>query len=88
MQWANAFCARSDSESLFTRIKVFNGKFYTGLAIAVSLQILVLFGPLGSALHVTQVDASALATTGIIAFITPIILTEVHKAFGRRYNLS
>lgn len=86
MQWANAFCARSDSESLFTRIKVFNGKFYTGLAIAVSLQMLVLFGPLGSVLHVTQVDTSTLAITGIIAFITPIILTEAHKAFGRKYQ--
>jgi Ca2+-transporting ATPase len=88
MQWANAFCARSDSESILKRIRVFNGKFYAGLTIAVSLQMLVLSGPLGDALHVSHVNISDLAITGTIAFAVPIILTEIHKAIGRRYFIS
>jgi len=85
MQWSSAFCARSDSESLFSHIRVFNGKFYAGLAIAVSLQLLALFGPLGELLHVGHVSMNDLITTSAVAFVVPIILTEVHKLIGRRY---
>ena len=85
IQWSSAFCARSDSESLFTHIRIFNGKFYIGLTIAVTLQLLALFGPLGELLHVSHVEMSDLATTSLIAFIIPIILTEIHKFIGRRY---
>jgi Ca2+-transporting ATPase len=85
MQWASALCARSDSESIFVRLRVFNGKFYAGLTIAVILQLLALFGPLGTLLHVTHVNIQDLAITAIIAFLTPILLTEIHKYVGRRY---
>ncbi len=84
-QWANAFCARSDYESLFSRIRVFNGKFYIGLGIAVTLQFLVLFGPLGPLLHITPVAVGDLFLTGVIAFIIPIVLVEAHKYIGRRF---
>jgi Ca2+-transporting ATPase len=86
MQWASAFAARSDNESLFTHIRIFNGPFYVGLFIAVSLQMLALFGPLGGLLHVTPVSVHDLLATGIIAFIAPIALTEIHKYFGRRID--
>lgn len=85
MQWASAFNARSDHESLFVRLRVFNGKFYAGLSIAVILQMLALFGPLGPLLHITPVALGDLAVTGFIAFIVPIILVEIHKFIGRRY---
>jgi Ca2+-transporting ATPase len=85
MQWASALCARSDSESIFVRLRVFNGKFYAGLTIAVILQLLALFGPLGTLLHVTHVNVQDLAITATIAFLTPILLTEIHKYIGRRY---
>jgi Ca2+-transporting ATPase len=85
MQWASALCARSDSESIFVRLRVFNGKFYAGLTIAVTLQLLALFGPLGTLLHVTHVNVQDLAVTAVIAFLTPIILTEIHKYIGRKY---
>jgi Ca2+-transporting ATPase len=85
MQWSNAFNARSDYESLFRRLRVFNGKFYIGLAIAITLQILAVFGPLQGLLHVTPVAIGDLIVTGIIAFIVPIALSELHKFIGRRY---
>jgi len=85
MQWASAFNARSENESLFVRLKVFNGKFYAGLAIAVTLQLLALFGPLGPLLHITPVTIGDLAITGAIAFVVPIIFVEIHKYIGRRF---
>ena len=85
MQWANAFNARSDDESIIHRLRVFNGKFYLGLAIGVSLQALAVFGPLGELLHVTPVAIGDLVITSTIAFIIPILLVETHKFIGRRF---
>jgi len=83
MQWANAFSARSDEESIFKRITVFNGKFYAGLAIAITLQLLAVFGPLGAVLHVTEVAIKDIALASMIAFILPILIVEAHKYIGR-----
>ncbi len=85
MQWSNAFNARSDYESIFRRLRVFNGKFYIGLAIAVGLQMLAVFGPLQGILHVAPVAIGDLIITGVIAFVIPILLSEIHKFIGRRY---
>jgi P-type Ca2+ transporter type 2C len=83
VQWANAFCARSEHESMFSRLKVMNTKFYIGLFVGVSLQALVIFGPLGPLLHVSPVAIGDLVVTGAVAFSMPIILVEIHKAIGR-----
>lgn len=86
MQWANAFCTRSDEESLFVRLRVFSRPFYIGFTIAVTLQVLALFGPLGSLLHITPVTIGDLVITGVIAFTTPVLLSEIHKWVGRRLS--
>lgn len=85
MQWASALTARSDYQSLFSRLKVMNGKFYAGLAIAITLQVLALFGPLGLMLHVTSIAIGDMVITGLLAFSAPILLTELHKFIGRRF---
>lgn len=85
MQWASAFCARSDYESTFTRLRIFNGKFYLGLAAAMLFQALALFGPLGPVLHITPVAIGDLFATGLIAFFVPILVIELHKFIGRRF---
>jgi Ca2+-transporting ATPase len=85
MQWANALNARSDDESILARLRVFNGKFYIGLAIGMSLQALAVFGPLGSVLHVTPVTIGDLVITGLISFAVPILVVEIHKYIGRRF---
>lgn len=84
MQWANAFNARSDFESIFSRLRVWNGKFYIGLTVAVTLQALAIFGPLQGVLHITPVAIGDLFITGVIAFVLPIVLVELHKLIGRR----
>jgi P-type Ca2+ transporter type 2C len=85
MQWSSAFCARSDYESLWTRIRRFNPAFYIGLSVAVILQLLVMFGPLGGLLHITPVELWDVIWTGLIAFFAPVVVVEIHKYIGRRY---
>jgi len=87
MQWAHAFNTRSEHESLFKRLRVINKSFYVGLAIAITLQTLAVFGPLSNLLHITPVAVGDLVITGAIAFIAPIFLVEAHKFIGRwRYS--
>lgn len=85
MQWSNAFNARSDYESLFRRLRTFNGKFYVGLTVAITLQMLAVFGPLQGLLHITPVAIGDLIVTGVIAFVIPLTLSELHKFIGRRF---
>lgn len=84
MQWANAFNVRSDEVSLFKRIRVWSKPFYIGLFIAITLQALAIFGPLQGLLHIHPVAVGDLFVTGVVAFIIPIILVEIHKFIGRR----
>lgn len=83
-QWANAFNARSDSESIFSRFKVMNASFYAGIGLSVMLQLLVFFGPLGTILHITPINFWHGALIGLTSFIIPITTCEIHKWRGRR----
>jgi len=83
MQWASAFSARSDYQSFIQRLKVMNWPFYIGLAIAVILQLLALFGPLSTMLHITPVASGDLITTSLIAFISLLAVAETHKLISR-----
>lgn len=88
MQWANAFNARSDYQSLFGRLKVPNYIMYGALLVAMSLQFMAIFGPLQPILHITPVAVGDLFVTGLIAFILPIVVVETHKYIGRRFHKS
>jgi len=85
IQWASAFVARSDNQPVWSRLKVVNRPFYIGLAVAIILQLLVIFGPLGSALQITSVAIGDLVITSVIAFVIPIVVIELHKYIGRRF---
>lgn len=85
VQWANAFNARSTYESVFTRLKVWNGSFYLGLAVSVALQCLAVFGPLQGLLHIHPVAIGDLFMTSLVAFVAMIFVVELHKWFGRRF---
>lgn len=84
MQWANAFNARSEFESVFSRLRAFNGKFYAGLALGVILQFIAVFGPLAEPLHITPVAIGDLVIAGAIAFAGLILVAEIHKYISRR----
>jgi Ca2+-transporting ATPase len=85
MQWANAFNYRSDYESIVRRIRRFSGAFFLGLGVAVGLQLLALFGPLGDFLHIVPLQTKDLLVTTALAFILPIFVVEIHKWIGRHY---
>lgn len=85
MQWANAFNARSTFESLFSRLRVWNGSFYIGLTASIILQCIALFGLLQNALHIHPILISDLFVTGLLSFIALIAVVEIHKFFGRRF---
>jgi Ca2+-transporting ATPase len=86
VQWANAFNARSTYESLFVRIKVWHAPFWIGLSIAVTMQLLALFGPLQEALHVHPVAIGDVFIVTLIAFAVAVIPVEIHKWIGRRMH--
>lgn len=82
-QWASALSARSDTESLLSRLRTMNRSFYVGLVISIALQALVFFGPLKDAMHVASVSLSHMAIVSLIAFVLPIIVMETHKKYLR-----
>lgn len=82
MQWASAFTSRSTHESLFRRLRVISWPFYIGLVIAIGMQALAVFGPLGPYLHITPVTIGDLVVTGALAFTVPIVVSELHKLAG------
>lgn len=83
-QWASAFSARSDVESVFSRLKTMNKSFYIGLSISILIQLTVFFGPLGQALHVAPVSIEHLGIVSLIAFVVPLMVLEIHKWIIRR----
>lgn len=86
MQWASALCARSDYEPLWRRFWRFSGAFWVGLLIAVGLQVLAVFGPLSTFLHISpHVSMGDFVRTGLIAFFVPIVIVETHKFIGRHW---
>ncbi|HWT39707.1 MAG TPA: HAD-IC family P-type ATPase [Dongiaceae bacterium] len=84
VQWANALNTRSTYDSLFTRVKVWHGPFWAGLAIAMIMQALALFGPLQAALDVHSIAFGDIFIATIIAFAVAIIPIEIHKFVGRK----
>lgn len=83
MQWANAFNARSERESILSRIRTFNGKFYAGLTAAILLQLVALFGPLKEALYVSSVDVSDLLNVSAAAIVITFAVSEMYKLIAR-----
>lgn len=84
VQWANAFNARSTFESVFSRLRVWNGAFWVGLAASIILQFIAIFGPLQGLLHVHVVAISDIFLVSVLSFVVAIIAVEIHKFFGRR----
>ena len=83
-QLAATFSARSDYESALSRLRVWSLSFYIGLSIALAMHLATLFTPLGKVLHIVPVSALDLIITGIIAFVSPIIVSEMHKLYIRK----
>ncbi len=86
VQWANAWNARSERQSLLTRAKVLNKPMILGLTIAFVLQLLVMFGPLGALFDIQPVALVHLAIPVVVSMIAIILVVEIHKYFVRRMH--
>lgn len=83
-QLATAFAARSDYSSAFSRLQIWSPTFYIGLAIAAILHLGALFTPLGTFLHIVPMYMADMLITGMLAFVVPIAVSELHKLYCRR----
>ena len=83
-QWVNAFNARSERQSLISRLITPNYKIFIGLFLAAAAQVVVMFGPLKDIFGIEAVSAGhllpALAITGAAVYVT----VEVHKLIYRQ----
>lgn len=79
-QWANAFNARSEFASSFTRLKRANYGMLVGFAVAIGSQALVMFGPLQNAFGIEAVSIMSLLIPSVIMVVAVLTVGEVHKA--------
>ncbi len=83
-QWMNAFNARSEYKSSFSRIKHMNHGMLVGFIIAFGLQMLVMFGPLAPVFNIQQVPISTLVICSLIMAVAVLVGSEIHKWITRR----
>jgi P-type Ca2+ transporter type 2C len=83
-QWMNAFNARSEFESSFSRIKRVNHGLLVGFLIGFSLQMLVMFGPLMGVFDIQMVPIQTLLLTSAIMAVSVLTVAEIHKFFVRK----
>ncbi|NCU39238.1 HAD family hydrolase, partial [Candidatus Saccharibacteria bacterium] len=82
-QWINAFNARSEYKSSFSRLTKFNWGLAVGFGIAFGLQMLVMFGPLQSVFGIQNVPIETLVVTSSIMIVAVLAVVELHKILVR-----
>jgi Ca2+-transporting ATPase len=78
-QWINAFNARSEHKSSFSRIAKVNHGLVVGFALGFILQMLVMFGPLRSIFDIQDVPVQTLVVTSLVMAIAILGVSEIHK---------
>lgn len=78
-QWVNAFNARSEHKSSFSRVKKVNRGMVFGFLIALSLQMLVMFGPLGRVFDIQTVEIQILLLSTGVMILAVLLAAEIHK---------
>jgi len=79
----NAFNARSEYKSSFSRIKRINHGLIVGFIIAFSLQMVVMFGPLKAVFDIQSVPIQTLLLTSTVMVVAILVVSEVHKLVVR-----
>lgn len=85
-QWVNAFNARSEFKSSFSRIKNVNHGMLVGFLIGFSLQMLVMFGPLRSVFDIQNVAMQEIILSSGIMALCILGVSELHKLYYRLSN--
>jgi Ca2+-transporting ATPase len=82
-QWTNAFNAKNERLSLFSRANLLNRGLVFGLLIGVFLQSIVMFGPLASLFGIQSVSIVHLVLSSGLMVILILAVVEVHKLVTR-----
>ena len=82
-QWMNAFNARSEYKSSFSRIKRNNKGLIVGFLIAFSLQMPAMFGPLSGAFDIQTVSIQTLLVSSGVMVVAILAVSELHKLVVR-----
>ncbi len=84
-QWMNAFNARSEYKSSFSKIRKANHGLLAGFALAFGLQMLVMFGPLGTVFDIQTVPVSTILLSSGTMISAILAVSELHKWLTRVY---
>lgn len=82
-QWVNAFNARSEFKSSFSRIGKPNYGLIVGLMIAIFFQILVMVGPFKDIFGIETVPLLVLLVSSGAMAVVILIVSELHKAMAK-----
>lgn len=82
-QWANAFNARSEEQSVLQGLRRPNRKLWLGLAAAAILQTGLMFEPMRSTFGLVMIGMQDVVML-IIPFVIVIATVELHKLFSRQ----
>jgi len=82
-QWMNAFNARSEYKSSFSRINKVNHGLLVGFIIAFCLQMLVMFGPLQAIFDIQHVPIQTLLLSSGVMMFAILAVSELHKYLVR-----
>ncbi len=86
-QWINAFNARSERQSSFSRVKRMNYGLILGFIIGFSLQMLVMFGPLAPIFNIVDVPLGTLLLCSSIMVVAVLMVSEIHKLLTRNSDV-
>lgn len=84
MQLTNAINARSEFQSMFLRLKARNYSIFAGLAAAISLYIIAVFGPMQGALSMQAVPLNELVVVWSISIVAITTVNEMFKVYARK----
>lgn len=85
-QWTNALNARSETHSSLARLRTPNRSMLVGFIVAVSLQLAVMYGPLGPVFNIQNVPSSTLLVSAATMAFSVLGVAELHKIVARRYR--
>lgn len=83
-QWMNAFNARSERKSSFSRLRTANHGLTIGFLIGFGLQMLVMFGPMRGAFHIQDVPIITLLISSGAVALAVLGVSEIHKFATRK----
>ena len=86
-QWINAFNARSERHSSFSRVRKMNFGLIVGFFVGLFLQLLVMFGPLAPVFGVVAVPLNTLMLCSGIMVVAVLLISEIHKVLTRNSDV-